>query len=84
MVGIASCIAQIFFKKFKAFGEFVAILHLLFMFWILGTKACRILAPRPGIEPTALALEGAVLTTELPGESPNISISSPALRPVSS
>ena len=58
------------------------------MFWILGTKACRILAPRPGTEPTALALEGAVLTTELNhspgGESLNISIRSPALRRVSS
>ena len=37
------------------------------MFWFLGCEACRILAPRPGIEPASLALE--VFTTGPPGES---------------
>ena len=40
-----------------------------FIFWSLGRKACGILAPRPGIEPAPLALEGEVLTTGLPGKS---------------
>ena len=39
------------------------------MFGILGQEAYRILAPRPGIEPTPLALEGEILTTGLPGKS---------------
>ena len=29
-----------------------------FMFWIFGHKACGILTPQPGIEPTPPALEG--------------------------
>ena len=33
------------------------------MFWIFGRETCGILAPRPGIEPAAPALEGKVLTT---------------------
>ena len=46
------------------------------MFWFFGHEVCGILAPRPGIEPVppALeappALEGEVLTTGLPGQSP--------------
>ena len=40
-----------------------------FMFLVFGHKACGILAPRPGIEPTPPALDGEVLTTGLPGES---------------
>ena len=40
------------------------------MFWFFGQKACGILAPQPGIEPAPLALEGKVLTTGLPGKSP--------------
>ena len=36
---------------------------MLFMFWFFGHKACRILAPRPGIEPITPALEGEDLTT---------------------
>ena len=32
--------------------------------------ACRILVPRPGIEPTSPALEGGFLTTGPPGKSP--------------
>ena len=39
------------------------------MFWVFGHEACGILAPQPGIEPAPLALEGEVLTTELPGKS---------------
>ena len=39
------------------------------MFWFFGHEACGILAPQPGIEPAHTALEGEVLTTELPGKS---------------
>ena len=37
-----------------------------FMFWFFGHEPCGILAPQPGMEPSPLALEGKVLTTELP------------------
>ena len=43
------------------------------MFWFFGREACGILAPRPGIEPAPLALEGEVLTTGLPRKSQNTS-----------
>ena len=39
------------------------------MFSFFSRKACRILAPWPGIEPAPPALEGEVLTTGLPGKS---------------
>ena len=53
---------------FKVFIEFVK--HCFcFMFWFFGTEACRILVPRPGIEPVPPALEGKVLTTGPPGKS---------------
>ena len=39
------------------------------MFYFFGYEACEVLAPRPGIEPTASALEVEVLTTGLPGKS---------------
>ena len=39
------------------------------MFWFFGHKACGILAPQPGIEPTPLAREGKVLTTGPLGKS---------------
>ena len=39
------------------------------MFWFFGHEACRILAPRPGIEPAPPALEDGVSTTGLPGKS---------------
>ena len=39
------------------------------MFWFFGPKACGILAPQPGMEPTPPALEGEVLTTGPPGKS---------------
>ena len=38
------------------------------MFWLLACKACGILAPQPGTEPTIPALEGKVLTTGPPGK----------------
>ena len=41
------------------------------MFWFFGHEACGILAPRPRIEPTPLALKGKVLTTGPPGKSLN-------------
>ena len=41
------------------------------MLWFFGRKACGIIAPRLGIEPTPPALEGKVLTTEPPGKSLN-------------
>ena len=40
-----------------------------FMFWFFDPKACRILAPRPEIEPVLPALEGKVLTTGPAGKS---------------
>ena len=41
------------------------------MFWFSGRDARGILAPRPGIEPAPPALKGEVLTTGLPGKSPD-------------
>ena len=38
------------------------------MFWFFGLKACGILAPPPGTEPTLPALEDEVLTTGSPGK----------------
>ena len=40
------------------------------IFIFLGLKACGVLSPQPGIEPTSPTLEGEVLTTEPPGKSP--------------
>ena len=40
------------------------------MFWIFGHQACGFLAPGPGIEPSTPELEGEVLTSGAPGESP--------------
>ena len=39
------------------------------MFWFFDHKACGILAPQPGIEPTSPVLESEVLTTGSPGKS---------------
>ena len=47
---------------FIVFIEFVTILLLFYVFCVLG-KACGILTPQPGIEPTLPTLEGKVLTT---------------------
>ena len=41
-----------------------------FMFWFFGHEACGIWAPRPGIKPRPLQLEGEVLTTGPLGKSP--------------
>ena len=49
----------------KVFIEFVMIL---FLFWFFGCKACGILAPWPGVEPTHPTLEGEVLTIGPPGK----------------
>ena len=49
------------------------------MFWFCGPKACRILAPWPGIKPILPALEDKVLTTGPSGKSPHISLNCPCL-----
>ena len=38
------------------------------MFWFFGCKACGILTPQPGMEPSRPALESEALTTGLPGK----------------
>ena len=55
---------------FNVFIEFVTVLLLLFIVWFFSLKICGILASWPGIEPTAPAVEGEVLTTGPPGKSP--------------
>ena len=59
---------------FKVFIEFVIILFLFYVlgsfFFFFGQKACGILVPWPGIEPTTPAMEGEVLTTGPPEKSP--------------
>ena len=40
------------------------------MFWFFGHEAYGVLAPWPGVEPTLPALEGKILATGSPGESP--------------
>ena len=56
----------LFWKKI-----FTVFVITLFLFWFFGQEACRILAPRPGIEPTLPTLEGEVLTIGPPGKSPD-------------
>ena len=61
-----------FFKSFFKWiiFEFVTILFVFFgFFFFFGCKACGALAPRPGFEPPAPALEGEILTTGPPGKS---------------
>ena len=41
------------------------------MFYFFGHSVCEILAPKPGIEPLAPALEGKILTTGPSDQSPN-------------
>ena len=53
---------------FQVFIEFVTLYSFCFMFWLFGQEACGILATPPGTEPALPALEGEVLTTELPGK----------------
>ena len=62
--------AILIWTSFNVFTEFVTLLLLLLMFCFFSHKACGILAPRPGIEPTPHALEGDVPTTGPPGKSP--------------
>lgn len=40
-----------------------------FMCWCFGHKACEIVTPWPGVTLVPTALEGGVLTTDLPGKS---------------
>ena len=54
---------------FKIFIEFVTTLHLFYVFWLFGPKACEILPPQAGIEFIPPALEGEVPTTESPVKS---------------
>ena len=54
---------------FKVFIEFVQYCSC-FMVWFFGCKACGILDPWPGIDPTSSSLEGEILTTEPPEKSP--------------
>ena len=54
---------------FKVFIEFDILLHLFYVLSFFGHKACGILAPQPGKEPTPPALEGEVLSTVPAGKS---------------
>ena len=65
-----------FFKDFLIWTIFKVFMELLqyclcFLHFglVFGHKACRILAPKLGIEPEPPALEGEVLTSGLPGKS---------------
>ena len=59
---------QIFF--FFDVGHFLkSLLNLLKYCFCFGQETCGILAPRPGIKPSAPAFEGRFLTTRLPGKS---------------
>ena len=44
------------------------------MFFFFGPKACGILLIPPGMEPQLLALDGGILTTGPPGESPTLRV----------
>ena len=57
---------------FKAFN-FLQHYFYFFMFLFFGHKACGIIAFQSRIKPTPPALEGEVLTTELPGNFPGYS-----------
>ena len=62
---------------FKVFIEFVTILLLQHcsMFWFFGGEAYGVLTPGPGKEPVPPGLEGKVLTTRPPGQSPKVTFS---------
>ena len=64
--------SMFFFLMYTNFGVFINLLQLCFhsMFPFLNPDACRIFTPQPGIASAPLALEGEVLTTGLPGKSP--------------
>ena len=59
---------------FKIFIEFATTLLLFYVFWFFGPKACDILAPRPGIEPSPSVLEGEIITTGSPEKYPSTSL----------
>ena len=66
--------SQIFLKIFWCGPFWKSLLNLLqhcfcSLFWFFGHEVWGILAPRPQIKPTRLALEGYVLTTGPPGKS---------------
>ena len=52
---------------FKVFIEFATVSLLCYGLVSFGLKACVSLSPQAGIEPTASALEGKILTTGLGG-----------------
>ena len=57
------------FFSFHFFKVFIRFVTILLLFWFFGHEACGVLAPRSGIEPAPLALEGEVLATGPPGKS---------------
>ena len=63
-------------KIFAAFVTILLLFYVLFVwfFFFFGQEACRILAPWPGIEPSAPALGAEILTSRLPRKSPCILI----------
>ena len=67
VVSLVSMFNVLFFFMWSIFQIFIEFVSILFLFYVLffGRKAYRILAPRPGIEPTAHTLEGEVLPTGL-------------------
>ena len=62
-------ISFLFFFSFHFFKVFIRFVTILLLFWFFGHEACGVLAPRSGIEPAPLALEGEVLATGPPGKS---------------
>ena len=65
VLAIVNSVMQTILKVFIEFVQY----YFCFTFWFFGHKACGILAPWQGIEPTCPALEGEISTTGLPGES---------------
>ena len=59
----------IFLKSSLNFCYNIASILWAFFFLLFGHKACGILSPQPGIEPTTPALEGKVSTNGLSGKS---------------
>ena len=74
MAGLLFSLSFFFFLIWTIFKVFIEFVTILFLFYVLAfwPQACGILAPKAGIEPTLPALEGEVLTTGPPGESPNV------------
>ena len=69
-------IFSLFFLKMFGCGLFLkslfSLLHYCFCFMLqfFGSRACEILAPRPGMEPAPSVLEGEILTTRPSGKPP--------------